>query len=341
LIENLKELCNLPGVSGNEHKVREYILNKVSSHVDCSVDAMGNIICFKKGKMPSNQKLMVDAHMDEVGLIITSVTDEGYLKFATVGGIETAVLMTRRVIIGEGEMGVISCKPYHLVEADERKKMPEKDSLFIDIGAKSRDQALEKVKLGDVAVFDSEYMPLGELIKAKAIDDRAGCAILIKLLCEDSEYDFYATFSVQEEVGLRGAKAAAFTVNPDSAIVLESTTAADIAGVSDDRMVCKVGCGVAVSFMDGATLYDKGYYDLAIQVAEKLQIPCQSKAAVTGGNNAGAINSSRGGVRTVSLSVPCRYIHSPSCVASVEDVNSVYLLAKAMIAKICEQTARP
>lgn len=335
MIDILKELCNLPGVSGHETKVRDYILNKISGSAECSVDAMGNIICFKKGKNKSRQKLMVDAHMDEVGLIITSITDEGYLKFTTVGGIETAALMTRRVIIGDGVTGVISCKPYHLVEPEERKKLPAKDSLFIDIGAKSRDQAMELVKLGDVAAFDSEYTKMGCLIKAKAIDDRAGCAILIKLLCSDSEYDFYATFSVQEEVGLRGAKTAAFTVDPDSAIVLEATTAADIADVPPERTVCKVGKGAAVSFMDGATLYDKGYYDLAIKVAEQNKIPCQSKAAITGGNNAGSINSSRGGVRTVALSVPCRYIHSPSCVASAEDVNSVYLLAKAMIRELC------
>lgn len=339
MIDTLKELCNLSGISGHEALVREYILSKISAHADCSIDAMGNIICFKKGKKPANKKLMVDAHMDEIGLIITAVTDEGYLKFATVGGIDTSVLMTRRVVIGDGVIGVISCKPYHLVEPDERKKMPTKDSLFIDIGAKNREKALNLVKLGDAAVFDSEYMLMGELIKAKAIDDRAGCSILIKLLCEESEYDYYATFSVQEEVGLRGARVAAYTVDPDSAIVLESTTAADIAGVPDERMVCKVGKGVAVSFMDGATLYDKEYYDLAMQVAVQNDIPCQSKAAVTGGNNSGAINSSRGGVRTVSLSVPCRYIHSQSCVASTVDINSTYLLAKAMISKICGETA--
>ena len=330
MLEILKELCALDGVSGEEDAVREYIINKIKGHCEYSVDPLGSIIAFKKGKNRSVKKVMLDAHTDEVGLIITSVTEDGFLKFAAVGGIDTAVLMFRRVRIGNIN-GVIGGKPIHLMSGDEKKKLPKPDSLYIDIGASSKDEALELVRIGDRAVICGEYTEMGNKIKAKAIDDRAGCAILISLITSDSDYDFYATFSVQEEVGLRGAKAAAFAVEPDSAIVLEATTAADIADVPDGQRVCVLGDGPAVSFMDRAAVYDRNYYNAALSSG----IKCQPKAAVAGGNNSGEIHLSRGGVRTLAISVPCRYIHSPSCVACKEDIENAAKLAKYMLNGIC------
>ena len=330
MFDILRELTALDGVSGEENSVRDYIISKIEGHCEYKIDPLGSIIAFKKGKNRSNKKLMVDAHMDEVGLIITSVTSGGFLGFSAVGGIDTAVLMFRRVRIGNIN-GVITGKPIHLISAEERKKLPKADSLYIDIGAASKEEALKLVRIGDRAVICGEYTQMGSKIKAKAIDDRAGCAILISLLMADSDYDFYATFSVQEEVGLRGAKAAAFTVEPDSAIVLEATTAADIAGVDTSKRVCLLGEGPAVSFMDRATVYDRDYYNAAL----KSGIKCQSKAAVAGGNNSGAVHLSRGGVRTLAISVPCRYIHSPSCVADAEDIKNAARLAEYMIKGIC------
>ena len=330
MLDILRELTALDGVSGEEDAVRDYIISKIEGYCEYKIDPLGSIIAFKKGKNRSAKRLMVDAHTDEVGLIITSVTADGFLGFSAVGGIDTAVLMFRRVRIGNVN-GVITGKPIHLVSGEERKKLPKADSLYIDIGASSKEEALRLVRIGDRAVICGEYTQMGNKIKAKAIDDRAGCAILISLITNESDYDFYATFSVQEEVGLRGAKAAAFTVAPDSAIVLEATTAADIAGVEDSKRVCVLGEGPAVSFMDRSTVYDRAYYNAAL----KSGIKCQPKAAVAGGNNSGAVHLSRGGVRTLAISVPCRYIHSPSCVADKEDIENAARLAQYMINGIC------
>lgn len=330
MLDTLKELTCLDGVSGEENAVRDYIISKIDGHCEYSIDPLGSIIAFKKGKNRSVKKLMVDAHMDEVGLIITSITSDGFLGFSAVGGIDTAVLMFRRVRIGNIN-GVITGKPVHLISAEERKKLPKADSLYIDIGANSKEEALKLVRIGDKAVICGEYVQMGNKIKAKAIDDRVGCAILISLLTKETDYDFYAAFSVQEEVGLRGAKAVTFTVDPDSAIILEATTAADIAGVEASKRVCVLGEGPAVSFMDRATVYDRAYYDAAL----KSGIKCQPKAAVAGGNNSGSVHLSRGGVRTLAISVPCRYIHSPSCVADTEDIENAEKLSQYMINGIC------
>ena len=274
---------------------------------------------------------MLDAHMDEVGLIITSVTEDGFLKFKTVGGIDVSALMFRTVKINGNINGVISGKPIHLIGGDERKKLPKAENLYIDIGASSKTEALEHIALGDRAVLCGDFEENEQNIISKALDDRVGCAVLIKLIKEFDEFDFYASFSVQEEVGLRGAKVSAYAINPDSAIVLESTTASDIAGVGEADKVCSLGEGVAISFMDGATVYDREYYNFALSSGLK----CQPKTAVAGGNNSGAIHLSREGVRTIALSLPCRYIHSSSSVANKEDIESMYNLAEYMILSIC------
>lgn len=335
MLDTLKELCSLSAASGDEKSVRDYIISKIDGKADWYTDNLGNIIAFKNGKNKSCKRLMADAHMDEVGLIISSVTDDGFLKFHTVGGIDTAVLMFRRVKIGNVN-GVISGKPVHLLSGSEKKKLPQENSLYIDIGAADRAEALGLVSLGDRAVICGEYVETEEKIKSKAIDDRAGCAILLALLLEESEYDFYATFTVQEEVGLRGAKTAAFSVAPDAAVVLEATTAADITEVDNAHRVCALGGGPAVSFMDRATVYDRDYYNAALSSG----IKCQPKAAVAGGNNSGAVHLSRSGVRTLAISVPCRYIHSPSSVADKSDIENAYLLARYMINGICSGKIR-
>ena len=330
MLKLLKELCTLSGPSGNEGSVRDFIISQIDGFCEYHTDNIGNIIAFKKGRQTQTKKIMIDAHTDEVGLIITHITEGGFLKFSALGGIDTAVMMFRRVLINGKTWGVISGKPIHLIHRDEGKKLPKADSLYIDIGATSREEAEKIVTLGDTAVICGDFTTCGNKILSKALDDRVGCAALIKLLQEDSEYDFYATFSTQEELGLRGARVAAYTVAPDAAIVLEGTTAADIADVPPERNVCKLGCGAAVSFMDRSTVYDREYYNAALCSG----IPCQPKAAATGGNNAGAIHLSGKGVRTVAISAPCRYIHSASSVADTDDINAVFKLAKYMLSYI-------
>lgn len=328
MYDNLKTLCNLDATSGDEKTVRDYIISKIDGFCDFKTDNLGNIIAFKKGKKTPQRKIMIDAHMDEVGLIITNITKDGYLKFVTVGGIEVSAQMSRKVLINGNINGVISGKPVHLIGKDERKKPPKQESLYIDIGVNSREEAEKYVNLGDRAVICGEFIEQqnGNII-SKAIDDRAGCAILIDLLTNDSEYDFYASFSVQEEVGQGGAKVSAYKINPDFAIILESTTAADIAGVTEEKTVCNIGCGPVVSFMDKYTVYDRELYTAAINSG----IPCQTKRAVAGGNNSGVVHMTREGVRSIALSVPCRYIHSSSSVANCEDIENTKKLAVYML----------
>lgn len=330
MTELLRQLCMLDGTSGDEFAVRNFVISQIKDYCEYSVDNLENIIAFKKGKKPAVKKVMVDAHLDEVGLIITHIEKNGFLRFKTVGGIDTAALMFRRVLINGKVSGVIGGKPVHLCSGDERKKLPDADSLYIDIGAKNDAEAKTTVSVGDCAVMCSDFTVSGDKILTKALDDRVGCAVLINLLKQDTEYDFYATFSVQEEVGLRGARVAAYSVNPDSAIVIDGTTAADIADVPQSKQVCKQGCGAVVSFMDGACVYDREYYNVALNSG----IPAQSKCAVAGGNNAGSVHLSGDGVRCVALSVPCRYIHTSGSVADMGDIIAVRDLTEYMINKI-------
>lgn len=326
MLELLKKLCEIDGVSGNEEKVRDFIISEIGGFCEWRTDALGNIIAFKKGIKNPVKKVMLDAHTDEVGLIITNITADGFLKFKAAGGIDTSALMFRNVRIGNIN-GVICGKPVHLLDKKEAEKLPKTDSLYIDIGVKDIEEAKKLVKIGDTAVICGDFEIIGNKVISKALDDRLGCAILIKLIKTYNDYDFHAAFSVQEELGLRGAKIAAFAVNPECAIVLEGTTAADIAGIKETDSVCNLGKGPAVSFMDKSTVYDRDFYTSALNSG----ILCQPKRAVAGGNNSGAIHLSREGVRTIAISVPCRYIHTASSVADIDDFENAYKLALYML----------
>ena len=329
MLNLLKILCEADAPSGNESALHNTVINEIKDYCEYFTDASGNIIAHKKGEKVPAKKIMVDAHLDEIGIIISGVTADGFLKFSTIGGISPEVLFCKRVKIGD-IIGVIGAKPIHLTHGDEGKKCPKTDAMYIDIGAKSKEEALSTVSLGDTGVIMSEFELCGDFIKSKALDDRVGCAVLIKLIQNYSEYDFYATFTAGEEIGCRGAKTAAFTVAPDYALVLECTTAADIEGSNDTNCVCKLGYGPAISFMDKSTLYNREFYLAAINSGVK----CQTKTAVTGGNNSGAIHQSGSGVKTLAISVPCRYIHSANSVANSEDIKNAYELAATMLSKI-------
>lgn len=226
----LEKLCTADGISGYEDAVRSIILKEVKPHADAiKIDNIGNLIVFKKGRKTSEKKLLISAHMDEVGFIVTDITKDGFIKFAAVGGIDRKAAFAKQVRIGKNKIaGTVDSKPIHLLKADERKKNPPIDSLYIDIGAKDKKNAEKYVKLGDMICFDSPYENKDGRIIGKALDDRFGCLVLIEMLRSELPYDMYFSFVVQEEVGLRGAKVAAYAVNPDSAIVVESTTASDI-----------------------------------------------------------------------------------------------------------------
>ncbi len=335
----LKELCQFNGVSGDENVVRDYIIDKVKDVCECEIDNLGNLICFRKGKKRAPKKLMIAAHMDEVGFIVTSIRPDGTLTFGSVGGVESAAAIGKQVKVGKNYIsGVIGSTAIHNLSSEQRDKAPKLADLYIDIGAQDKEEAEQFISLGDNVYFDSEYVELGDnCVKSKAIDDRAGCAVMIKLMQEEPEYDTFFVFNVQEEIGLRGSTVSAYSVQPDAAIVLEATTAADIDGVSGAKRVCALGGGPVVSFMDRSTMYDKKLYKLAFAAAEELNIPCQTKTMIAGGNDSGAIHISGKGVRTLAVSVPCRYLHSPACMINYADFENTFALVKSLMKKVIEE----
>lgn len=337
MLKTIEELSLLNGTSGREENIRQYILAKIRGKCDWHIDALGNVIAFKKGKHTPKNKVMLDAHMDEVGVMVTHITQDGLLKFGTVGGIDTKVILARPFIFENGAIGVAGLKPIHLLKGEEKTKIPETDSLYIDIGASTREEAEKLVSVGETGVFLSDFVPFGDnKIKGKALDDRVGCAILLDLIHSELEYDACFSFSVQEEIGLRGAATAAYGIDPDYAIVLETTTAADLIDVPEHKRVCRLGQGAAVSFMDRATLYSKELFDTAFRVADEKGIRVQPKTLIAGGNNAGSIHKTRSGIPTITLNTPCRYLHSPSCVCDTRDIASVRQLAEALLSELAK-----
>ena len=330
----LKDLCLLNGTSGREEAVRNYIIEKIKDKCEYSVDALGSVIAFKKGKKAPDKKVLVAAHTDEVGFIITDITDDGYLRFAPVGGIDAAVVLGRRVDIN-GIKGIVGAKAVHLLSDDEKKNEPAFDKLAIDIGAADKAEAEKAVSLGDCAYFASDYCEFGDgFIKSKALDDRIGCMLMIELINSNLEYDTYFCFNVQEEVGLRGSGCSAYAVKPDVAVILESTTAADIDGVTGGDKCCVLGKGPVVSFMDGRTIYDKQIFDLAFEVAKENNIKIQTKTKIAGGNDAGAIQKSGAGCRVAAVSLPCRYIHSGSSVVKIGDIEETRRFLPLFLSKL-------
>lgn len=326
----LKTLCLLNGTSGNENAVREYIKSQIKC--DCIEDNLGSLIV-RVGNSDNTKRISINAHMDEVGFIVTGITEDGYLRFDSVGGIDSRVCIDRVITTEKGVKGVIGDKAYHLLTSDEKTKCPSFDGLLIDIGATSKSDAESAVSLGDLVYFDSDYIEFGEdYIKAKALDDRIGCMLMIEMINQGIEGTY--CFNVQEEVGLRGAKCTAERTNPDIAIVLESTTAADLDGVSGADRVCVLGNGPVVSFMDGRTIYDKDLYNLAMSTAKDIGIPVQTKTAIAGGNDAGAIQTASCGTRVLAISLPTRYIHSGASVVKKSDIDSTRKLIKELIPKL-------
>lgn len=331
MLELIKKLSLLNGTSGREDNVREFIINEIKDFADgIETDPLGNLIVFKKGNKTPKNRVMLDAHMDEVGFMVTSVNSDGTLNIERIGGIDKRVMMGRAVTVGENKInGVIGIKPIHMTKSDEKLTMPEK--LYIDIGVDSKEGAEKLVSPGDCAYFNSDFVEFGDgFIKGKALDDRAGCAILINMIKSELSYDMYFNFAVGEEVGLGSAGTAAYRINPDYAIVVETTTAADLADVPENKKVCKLGEGAVISFMDRRTIYSKKLFDKAFELAERDSIKAQVKSMVAGGNNAGVIHKTAGGIKTLTVSMPCRYLHSPSCVLKIDDIRESERIIRAL-----------
>jgi endoglucanase len=332
-LEVLKELSEAFGVSGCEEEVRKLIIEAIQGYVDdYSVDTIGNLIALKKGPPRPSLKVMVAAHMDEVGLMVTHIEKDGTLRFRPVGGIDSRILLSKVVLIGEGKVpGVIGTKPIHLLKDEERRKVVNVDQMAIDIGASSKEEAEEAVKVGDYAAFATDFVQLGDTVKGKAFDDRVGCAVLIELLKERYPFDLYAVFTVQEEVGLRGARVAAYAIEPDLAFVLEGTICDDMPKKKDVSPTTEVGKGPAITIVDRTFFADRRLIKLLIETAEEEGIPYQFKQPVVGGTDAGAIHLTKEGVPSATVAVPCRYLHSPTCLLSLADFENTVRLMKAAL----------
>ena len=330
MLERLKILSELNGVSGNESAVRAYLKPLIAPFADeVFTDAVGNLYAHKKGNGP---RVMLASHMDEVGMIVRGISEKGTLSFDACG-IDTRVLVSKRVVIGSDKIpGVIGAKAIHLQKPDERTRALSLEELYIDIGASDKADAEKSVKPGDYIAFTTECNDFGKgLIKGKALDDRVGCAILSKLFENDYACDLWCVFTVQEELGLRGAGVAAHRVKPDVALIIEGTTANDVALVPSHKTVTTVGAGAAISFMDGRTIVPKRMLDTLRDAAVKADIPWQLRKGTAGGTDAGEIHKALAGTVCGGLSVPCRYIHSPVSVAAVSDIEAVYRLADTFL----------
>ncbi len=327
----LKTLTELPGISGRETAVRQYLQETLSPYADSvRTDVMGNLIVFKKGT--SDKNLLFCAHMDEVGLMVHYVDERGFLRFVTVGGIDPRTLLAQRVRVQTKNgplLGVIGTKPAHITtEADRAKALGVKE-LFIDIGL-SGEEAKKCVEIGDFAVLDRPYEEFGDgLVCAKALDNRAGVFILAELVkaLKNPFYNVYAVFTVQEEVGLRGATTAAFGIEADLALCLDTTGAADIPGCAPQDYICSLGQGVGITALDARTITNPVLFDALKSLCRKQHIRYQVRVAPRGGNDAGAVHLSKTGVPTCGLSIPTRNIHSNVEIVSKTDIQHTFRLA--------------
>ena len=335
----LEKLSEAIGVSGNEDEVRQIIKGAIAGHVDeCRTDTMGNLIAVKR-RNGSDRRVMVAAHMDEVGLMITRIEDNGMLRFSPVGGIDNRVLAAKAVLIGDKRVpGVIGMPAVHLTEKNERDRVVEYRKLSIDIGATTKAEAERTVTPGQYAVFATEFTVLDEesgglrTVRGKAFDDRAGCAALIEVLKGNYPFELDAVFTVQEEVGLRGARVASYAVSPDCAFAIECTGANEIPTGKDVSPSTRIGEGPAITVADRSFIADTRLVRLLSDTAEEIGVPYQVKQPGIGGTDAGAIQPAREGVPCVTVAVPCRYIHSPASILSLTDFeNTIRLVQESLV----------
>ena len=339
-IKLLEKLCNAVAVSGDEGEVRKLVLEEVSPLADeVKVDALGNVLVTKHGKGRNRPRVMLDAHMDEVGFMIVADDGEGLYQFETVGGIDTRILVGKQVLAGKDHIpGVIGVKPIHLLEADEYTRKVNLDSLRIDLGPGG------KSIVGERATFATKFQRVGPSIFSKAIDDRIGVATLIELLKHSpANVDLCLSFSVQEEIGLRGAKVAAYYFEPDLAFAIDSTPAHDLPthdGRENISYNTRLGLGPAIYIADGSTLHDPRLVRFLQETAEGAGIPYQFRQPGGGGTDSGAIQRTRAGIPTVSVSVPHRYTHSPISIARVEDWKNTLNLIHAALGRITQSLVK-
>ncbi len=340
-IELLRTLSNAFGPPGNEEQVRKILSTELENYADeVRIDKLGNIFFYKHGK-DTYPKIMLAAHMDEVAFIVTFIEENGFQRFQTLGGI-TSNIMLGQTILFQGTKGplkgIIGTKPPHIMTEEEQKNIVPVEDLFIDIGAENQQEAQKKgAKIGMDGVFDVEFEELGGgYVRGKAFDDRAGCTVLVEVFkaLKDSPYNIIAVGTVQEEVGLRGARTAAWQVDPDYGLALEGTFAADVPGSRPDRTSAKLKGGPVITIVDRTTITHPEILNTLITLGEAKSIPFQFKKVPTGGTDAGAIHLSKAGVPSGTVALPCRYIHGPASVAHIDDLKNTIALVTEFVKEI-------
>jgi len=340
LNQNLEKLSNICGVTGRETKVRDLMAQMLKPYVDeIQVDRMENIIAIKKGK-PKALKIMLAAHMDEVGLMVKTITKDGFIQFSKMGGIDDRILPAQKVVIFTKDAalpGIIGSKPPHIQKEEERKKILAFDDLFIDVGAESKEDAVGMgITVGDPIAFDVQYTKLARnVVMGKAFDNRAGCATMIEALklLKSTECTVYAVGTVQEEVGLRGAGTAAFGVDPDLGLALDVTIAGDVPGVREYDTSVKMGRGPSLTVSDSGTITHPKILRWILDTAKEEKLPLQLESGLLGSTDAARISLTRQGIPSGTISIPTRYIHSPASILSLKDIEDSAKLAAAAIQK--------
>lgn len=335
----LAEICEVAGTSGFEQRVRELVIREIKDIVDeYSIDNMGNIIAIKKGKQP--KKVMAAAHMDEIGFIITHIDDKGFLRFTTLGGFDPKTLTAQRVIVhGKKDLiGVMGSKPIHLMEADERNKAVKISDFFIDMGM-PKEEVEKYVEIGTPVTRERKLIEMGDCVNCKSIDNRVSVFILIETLRElkgkTIPYDFYGVFTVQEEVGIRGAQPATLQIQPDFGFGIDTTIAFDVPGSSEHEQVTRLGKGTAIKIMDASTICDYRMVRFMKDVASRNSIPWQPELLTGGGTDtAGIQRMNPGGTIAGAVSIPTRHIHQVIEMAHKNDIRSSIDLLKGCITEL-------
>ena len=343
LVEALEKLSNACGVAGREEEVRSLMKKFLKPHVDEVVeDRLGNVIGIKKGDKNA-PKVMLAAHMDEIGLLVKTISKEGFLQFAKIGGIDDRLLLAQKVMVytEKGALhGIIGSKPPHIQKEEERKRVLSWDELFIDIGAESREEAGKMgVAIGDMVCFDIKFARIKKnIVIGKAFDDRAACAVMIEVMkgLRKTECTVYAVGTVQEEVGLRGATTSAFGIDPDFGLALDVTVAGDTPGVKEVEAPIKMNKGPSLTIADSGLIAHPKVLRLLIDAAKEKRIPYQLETGLTGSTDAARISLTHSGVPSGVISIPTRYIHSPTSMLSLKDAENAVKLTIAAVQKIPE-----
>ncbi|MCX7795478.1 MAG: M42 family metallopeptidase [bacterium] len=329
--ELIRKLTEINSPSGRESKIREFILGELKSSIDgYEIDRLGNLIVWKNGK--GDKKILLDAHMDEIGVVSSFIDEKGFVRIEAIGGISAYNLIGSRIIFPDsGVEGVVGIEGETTQDVQKNLKELNFDKIFVDIGAKTREEAEKLVPIGTFGVYSTEFVDMGKRVVSKAMDDRIGCAVLIETIKRSNpKCKLYGAFSVQEEMGLVGASVVAFNINPDFAIALDVTAWSDTPK-GYKRMSIELGKGPAIKIKDNASISDRNIVERLRDVAEKNNIPYQIEILIFGGTDAAAIQRTSAGIPSGTLSIPCRYVHSPHEMIDLDDAENAVKLLKALV----------